>query len=677
MSKNLSDLSKQEAKKEVDKLRKRIRYHNHKYYVEDDPEISDAKYDKLLNRLYDLENKFPTLQTEDSPTQRVGGEVLDEFETVNHPKPMLSLRGVHNEDDVFDFFETCTEEIKSPSFMLEPKYDGLAIELIYKDGVLKTAATRGDGEVGEDVTENVKTIPSIPLNITDNKKTTPDTLIVRGEIYMPIDGFKQLNQNLDPENQFANPRNAAAGTLRQLDSSVVAKRPLNMFVYDLVNAKQYGASTQKEAFDLLSTWGFRVNHDFIKVVNKQENVMKYHKTIENSRSALNYEVDGIVIKVNAFGKQETMGKRSRDPRWALAYKFTPKRKETEIKNIRTQVGRTGALTPVADLAPITLDGVQIEHASLHNLDEVKTKDIRVGDSVLVERAGDVIPQIVKSFPDQRNGKEEKYTLPDKCPECGGTIRVSDDEKQAFCTNLNCPAQVQERIKHYVSRDGLDIDGLGNERVKQLYNENILESLPDIYRLEKDDLVPLEGYGEKSADNLINELSDAKTPRLDEFLYALGIREVGEHIAKCLANQYDSINEIMNANVNELTNIEDIGPIVADQINSFFSGKSKTMVNELLSLGVNPQSHKDRLTPLSDTKFVLTGSLDRFTRSEAKDLLEKHGGRVTSSVSSNTDYLIVGDSPGSKYDKAQTLDSVEILMEDDFKDYLQKNNISFQ
>jgi DNA ligase (NAD+) len=667
----------EQAEKAAQKLRKAIRYQNYRYYVLDDPVISDREYDELMQDLHVLEEEYPAVRSPDSPTQQVGGEPRDELGLVDHPSPMLSLKAVYDEDDVRSFDETCRAELslETVEYVAEPKYDGLAIELIYESGRLSTASTRGDGDTGEDVTANVKTIKEVPLVLLAQEDTpVPDRLVVRGEIYMRRDEFEALNherrgEGLEP---FANPRNAAAGSVRQLDPEVTQQRPLHIFLYD-VEAGRSDLDTQWQVLKTLPGWGLRVNQARNRKCSAVDELLQYHQDMADVRDDLPYEIDGVVYKVNPLAYWEDLGTRTRDPRWALAFKFQPRRATTTVKDIVVQVGRTGKLTPVAHLAPVHIGGVEVRRASLHNQSEIERKDIRIGDRVLVERAGDVIPQIVKSITDDRDGSEQEFHMPDACPECGAEVVMSDDKKQAHCPNLNCPAQLRGRITHYASRQAMDIEGLGEKRAQQLIDAGLVERLSDLYSLTREDLLSLERYGEKSADNLLRKIEDSTEATLPRFLYGLGIPLVGEHVARVLAEHYAVLDELLAASREELESIGEVGPQVAHSIVTFFAGdENRQIIHELREAGLaltNPYAEEQE-QPLQGLTFVFTGELDRWTRDEVKRYVERLGGRATSSVSGQTDFVIAGPGAGSKLDEAQERD-IRVMDEGEFMAFVEE------
>jgi len=667
----------EEAKEAVETLREAIRYHNYRYYVLDDPAISDAEYDELLADLRALENKFPNLQSPDSPTQQVGGEPRDELGLVDHPSPMLSLKAVYDEEDVRSFDETCRAELglETVEYVAEPKYDGLAIELIYESGRLSVAATRGDGDTGEDVTANVRTIKEVPLVLLDQEAVPPGQLVVRGEVYMRRDEFEALNRQRSEEGlqPFANPRNAAAGSLRQLDPKVTKQRPLHIFLYAVAGSDGYTFDTQWKVLETLPKWGLRVNQERNCICSGVDELLAYHQDVADVRDDLTYEIDGVVYKVNRLADWEVLGTRTRDPRWALAFKFQPRRAITMVEDVVVQVGRTGKLTPVAHLAPVHIGGVEVRRASLHNQSEIERKDIRIGDRVLVERAGDVIPQVVKSMADERDGSEQAFHMPEECPVCGAEVVMSDDKKQARCPNVNCPAQLWGRIAHYASRQAMDIEGLGEKRAQQLIDAGLVERLSDLYSLTQEDLLSLEGYGQKSIDNLLREIEDSKETTLPRFLYGLGIPLVGEHLVQVLAEEWESLDKLREASQEELEAIDEIGPQVAHSVVNFFAEKeNRQVIGEIREAGLsltNPYA-EEREQPLQGLTFVFTGELDRWTRDEVKRYVERLGGRATSSVSGQTDYVIAGHGAGAKLDEARERD-IKVMDEEAFVAFVEE------
>jgi DNA ligase (NAD+) len=671
-----------EAREAVDALREAIRYHNHRYYVLNAPVISDATYDALMEDLRQLEAAYPELQSATSPTQQVGGEPRDELGLVEHAAPMLSLKAVYEAEGVRNFDETCRAELGADvvAYVAEPKYDGLAVELVYEGGALQVAATRGDGETGEDITANVKTITAVPLVLREAEATPPpDRLVVRGEVYMPKEAFNAMNRRRIEADQepFANPRNAAAGSLRQLDPNVTERRPLNVFFYAVANAQELGLETQWEVLQTLPRWGLRVNREQAERSEGVDALLAYHERMAGRRDDLAYEIDGVVYKVDRLEAHATLGVRSRDPRWALAYKFRPRRDTTTLRDIKVQVGRTGQLTPVAKLAPVHIGGVEVSRASLHNQSEIRRKDIRVGDEVLVERAGDVIPHIVKPIPEARDGSETAFQMPEQCPACGADVVMSDDQKMARCPNINCPAQLRERLTHFASRAAMDIEGLGEKRAEQLIDAGLVERISDLYDLTKDDLLSLERFAETSAQNLLDEIEGSKETTLARFIYALGVPQVGEHLARVLAEHYPTLDALAAADEAALEAIHEIGPQVARSVAGFFDeDRNRAMIAAMRDAGLtlrNPAAEAGA-QPLEGLTFVFTGELDRWTRDEVQRLVERQGGRATSSVSGETDYVVAGPGAGAKLDEARDRD-VPVLDEAEFIELLEEQGVA--
>ncbi|MCF7885508.1 MAG: NAD-dependent DNA ligase LigA [Candidatus Marinimicrobia bacterium] len=659
--------------KRVQELRKKINDANYNYYVLDNPTISDAEYDRSMRELQELEEEHPELKTPDSPTQRVGAEPVDEFGTVEHTIPLLSLNNAMNEGELKDFVDRVMRNLESGKveFVAEPKIDGLAVELIYENGVFATGSTRGNGFTGENITQNLRTIESIPLRLRGDKLDVPELLEVRGEVYMTRSDFEKMNEEQEAKGEkvFSNPRNAAAGSLRQLDPSITAERPLNIYLYSLGASSGINIESQMELIEKLPQWGLRVNPN-IDICEDYEAMCKYWQNMEANRDNFAYEIDGVVFKVNSFQQQDELGSTTRSPRWAIAGKFKAQQEITKIEEIEASVGRTGAVTPVAHLKQVIINGVKVTNATLHNQDEIDRKDIREGDWVVVQRAGDVIPQVVKVVKDRRDGSEKTYHIPDNCPVCGGKVVREQDDARHYCTNISCPAQLKGRIRHFASKNAMDIEGLGEKLVDQLVEENMVEKIEDIYSLRKTDLINLERMGEKSSQNLLDAIENSKEIRLARFVYALGIRNVGRHAARVLVDAFKTIDNIMNASEDEIGDIYEIGPIMAENVAAFFSEeRNLKTIHSLLDQGLKLQTpSKAETEKLQDKTFVFTGALENYTRSEAKQLIEDLGGRATSSVSGNTDYVIVGENPGSKADKARDL-GVEILSEDDFEDMI--------
>ena len=656
-----------DVEERIKELREEIRKHDYYYFVKDDPKISDVEYDKLMQELEELEEENPELITSDSPTQRVGGEPIDEFKKVEHEVPLLSLDKAFSAGELRDFNDRVMRQIeRNISYAVELKIDGLSASLRYEEGRFVQGATRGNGQIGEDVTHNLKTIRSIPLKLEEEV-----TLEARGEVFMPLDEFKELNEakKAEEEEGFANPRNAAAGSLRQLDPQIAANRPLDIFIYDsgYMNNKEF--NTHSKRLDYLEELGFKVNRHH-KLCADIEEVIKYCERWQERREELNYEIDGIVVKVNSLELREVLGATSKHPRWAIAYKFPAQQKETVIKDIEVTVGRTGTLTPTAILEPVFLDGSTVGRANLHNQDELDRKDVRIGDRVVVQKAGDIIPEVVEVLPEKRTGGEEKFKLPNNCPVCGAEAVRLEGEADKRCMGGACPAKLREGILHFVQRDAMNIDGVGPALVEQLLEKELVSDVADLYYLEKEQLVQLERMAEKSSQNVLEAIEDSKDNGLAQVLYGLGIRFVGSRVAEVLAQNFAHIDEIVGANKEELTAIDEIGPKIAESIVTYFEQKRNLeIIKKFKEAGVDFSSQQEiKEQSLADKKFVFTGALDDFTRSEAKEEITSRGGRVTSSVSGATDYLVVGDNPGSKYDKAQEL-GTEILEEEEFKELL--------
>jgi len=654
-------------KDSISELRKQINNHNYQYYILDNPIISDYEYDNLMRKLQDLEKKYPDLITQDSPTQRVGASPLDAFDSVDHSIPMLSLENAMNSEELFQYYERTKRGLQTDldiDFIAEPKLDGIGVELVYENGLFTYGLTRGDGIKGENITQNLKTIKAIPLSIRTEKFSAPELLEVRGEVFMEKDKFKIFNDNrLKNELPiFANPRNAAAGSLRQLDSSITASRPLSIYCYEpgKINGRKF--DNHIDFLSTLTDWGFPVNRE-IKLVKNLEGIISYHKKLEEKRSALPYEIDGTVFKVNNIKQREILGLRSRSPRWAIAGKFKAEQVTSVVVDIIASIGRTGAVTPVAKLKPVSVGGVIVTNATLHNQDEIDRKDVRIGDTVLVQRAGDVIPEVVKIIANKRPSGTTKYILPSECPVCGKEVKRPKDESVTRCNNLLCPAQTKGRIKHFISKGGLDIEGFGDKLVDQLVDKNLLKTFDDVFKLNFDDLESLDRMAEKSAQNVISAINDSKKTTFSKFIYALGIRNVGAHLSKVLEEKFESdIGKFQKASIEELEEINEVGPIVAEAIVNFWSNETNlNMVNECFRYGVSFYQKKLESQNLSGLSFVFTGTLKTIKRSEAKNYVESHGGHLSSSVSKNTDFLVAGNSSGSKLKKAQDL-NIKIIDE---------------
>lgn len=654
-------------------LRNIINYHNHRYHVLDDPQISDSEYDQLLNELRALEEKDPSLLTLDSPTNRVGGDISDKFDKIIHPAQILSLANAFDRDGLTAWLERISkidERVLDADFVIEPKLDGLTVVLHYEDGIFVRGATRGNGEVGEDITNNLKTISSLPLSIpvSPNAPVIPGKFIVRGEVFIGLKDFELLNKNQAKlgEKIYQTPRNTAAGALRQLDPGVTASRPLQMLVYAILDADEKLPNTQMEHLDLLISAGFPVS-GYTELAKNIDEVINYCEAWIEKRASLPYEIDGAVVKINDLNLSEGLGIVGKDPRGAVAFKFPAQEVTTKLRDIGVKVGRTGVLTPFAVLEPVDIGGVIVKQATLHNFDYIDEKDIRIGDNVRVKRAGDVIPYIIGPIISDRNGNEKKFEIPKKCPVCGQSVSKIEGEVAWYCVNPACPEQLIRNIEHFVSRATLDIVGLGIKIVEQLVNEKLIKDVADLYSLSKDDLINLEGFAEKKVDNLLASIEKSKSQALEKLIFALGIRGVGEVVASDLTNYYSDLAQIAKASVEDFEKIEGIGPNIANAIVDWFSHPANQKVIEKLRLGgmwptVDLDRVKDRgPQPFSGYTFVVTGTLAGYTRSEVKKLIEEKGGKVSSSVSKKTSYVVVGEKPGSKAKKANDL-GIEILDE---------------
>ena len=654
-----------------------LNQHNYRYYVLDDPSVTDSEYDRQMLTLLSLEQQYPQLLRADSPSQRVGGEALAAFSQIKHEVPMLSLDNAFSDDELLDFERRVKERLNSSDeivFVCEPKLDGAAVSLVYRDGDLIYGATRGDGNVGEDITANVRTIKSIPLRLRGNN--LPSLLEVRGEIYLPNAGFERLNALAAArgEKTFVNPRNAAAGSLRQLDSKITATRPLEMCAYSV---GQYSAENQPDSHYkmllALAEWGFKINRH-MEIVSGAEGCIDYYNRLTVTRDQLPYDIDGIVYKVNTLSLQRRLGFVAKAPRWAIARKFPAQEEMTEVLGIEFQVGRTGAVTPVARLRPVFVGGVTVSNATLHNGDEIKRLGVRVGDTVIIRRAGDVIPQVAKVVIERRPTDTQTIRFPDRCPVCQSPVLKAEGEAVARCSGgLFCAAQIKQAIKHFASRKAMDIDGLGDKLVDLMVDEGVIFSVADLYDLTVDGIVGLDRLAEKSATNLVNAIAESKPTTLAKFLYALGIREVGEATARALANHFGSIEEIAVASFERLIDVEDVGPIVAKHIKNFFSNPDNVaIIQALQKTGVNwPEIDLDAVSekPLQGQTWVLTGSLEIMSRAEAKDALLALGAKVSSSVSAKTNCVVAGPGAGSKLSKAEGL-GISVIDENSFLEFLQ-------
>jgi len=668
-------MDQDKAEQELRALREQINYHNHLYYVLDDPEVSDAAYDRLMRRLQELEEAFPELLTPDSPSQRVGAAPLEAFGTVEHTLPMLSLENAMDTGEARELDERIKRQLGMTGdmgYVAEPKLDGVAVELVYERGLFTVGSTRGDGRIGEDVTQNLRTIRSVPLRLLETgDPPLPDRLEVRGEVYIGNADFEALNERRAAEGEplFANPRNAAAGSLRQLDPRVTAGRPLALFCHGLGEVRGADLTSQWAFLRALPRWGLPVSREVRQCAGIEE-AIGYFQDMMERREGLAYEVDGVVLKVDDFSVQRELGVKARSPRWAFACKFPPHQETTRVLDITAQVGRTGTLTPVAELEPVRVGGVEVRRASLHNQDEVDKKDVRVGDTVVVQRAGDVIPEVVKVVASRREGDPPRYRLPAACPVCGAAVVRPEGEAAARCTGLSCPAQLKERIKHFASKGGMDIEGLGDKLVAQLVDKEMVRDVADLYELTLEDLAGLERMAEKSARNLVAAFEESREVPLDRFIYALGIRFVGEHVAAVLADHYGSLEALQVSSAEELEAIYEIGPQVAGSVSAFFrEAKNLATLERLFEAGVDPAGvETKRGDRLAGKTLVITGTLEGMSRAEAERRVAEQGGRVTSSVSKKTDYVVAGASPGSKLEKARAL-GVAVIGEEELFELL--------
>ena len=665
-------MERQEAERQIEQLRQQLHHHNYRYHVLDDPQITDAEYDQLMRHLQEMEAAFPDLIKPDSPTQRVGATPLEGFGTVLHALPMLSLDNAFSTAEVRDFDARIRRQLGQSDlieYVTEPKIDGLAVELVYVDGLFVQGSTRGDGVRGEDITQNLRTVKTIPLRLIAAHGALPQHLEVRGEVYMTKRDFQRLNARREEEGEptFANPRNASAGSLRQLDPRITAGRPLAMFCYGVGRIEGLTFETQWDVLQRLARWGFRINPHSEKCQGIEAALACYER-LREQREELPYEIDGMVVKVNSLALQDALGTRSRSPRWALAYKFEPKQAVTQVKDIAVQVGRTGALTPVALLEPVQVAGVEVSRASLHNPDEIARKDVRTGDWVMIQRAGDVIPEIVEVLKERRTGAEKPFEMPPRCPICGSAVVRLEDEVVPRCVGLSCPAKLKESIVHFASKRAMDIEGLGDKTVDQLVERGLVKDIGDLYFLTKDDLLKLERLADKSASNLITAIERSQQTTLPRLLYALGIRHVGEHVAAVLAREYPDWQALQRAAYEELQGIHEIGPRIAQSIVAFFQDAGNQGVLEKLHRGgvrATPLQRPAVDQSLRGKTLVFTGELQNYTRAEAKRLVEARGGRVTSSVSRSTSYVVAGADAGSKLDQARKL-GVSMLTEEEFQ-----------
>ncbi|MGF7400236.1 NAD-dependent DNA ligase LigA [Thermoanaerobacterium thermosaccharolyticum] len=653
----------------IKELKDKLNHHNYMYYVLDRPEISDYEYDMMMRELIKLEEEHPEFKTPDSPTQRVGGEPVKEFEPFTHVVVMQSLANAFSEGELRDFDRRVRSSVGDAEYVVELKIDGLSVELIYENGIFTIGSTRGDGFVGENVTNNLKTIKSIPLRIKDNLN-----LIVRGEVFMPRASFEKLNEEreLNGESLFANPRNAAAGSLRQLNPKITAKRDLDIFVFNLQRIEGVELKTHVEALEFLKEQGFKVS-PHLKICKNIDEVIEDINYIRTIRDSLPYDTDGAVVKVNDLEKREILGSTVKDPRWAIAFKYPAERQKTKVKDIIVQVGRTGALTPTAILEPVKIAGSIVSRATLHNEDYIKEKDIRIGDTVIIQKAGEIIPEVVSVVVEDRKGHEKNFFMPDTCPECGATTVRLPGEAVTRCTGLNCPAKLKRGIIHFASKDAMDIDGLGPAVIGQLLDNHLIHNIADLYYLKYDDLIKLDRMGDKSVKNLLNAIEESKGRDLDRVIFGLGIDLIGSKAASILANHFKTMDSLEEASFDELTNIEEVGPKMADSIIAFFKEKqNREILDKLKEAGVNMVKKKSENTSniFDGLTFVLTGTLSNYTRDEAKKLIEERGGKVTGSVSKKTNYVVAGTDPGSKLSKAQQL-GVKVIDEEEFENMLKQ------
>jgi DNA ligase (NAD+) len=650
-----------EIVEKIQELRKTLHHHNHRYYVLDDPEISDSEYDRLMQELVGLEKAHPDQASPDSPSARVGAPPLAKFDSIAHSIPMLSLDNGFADEDILDFDKRIKRLLERQSDVLytaEPKMDGVAVELVYEAGKLLTASTRGDGFTGEVITANVKTIGAVPLLMqAASSAAMPARLEVRGEVFIGLESFKKWNlERIDQElPPFANPRNAAAGSLRQLDSKITATRPLEIFFYGVGVLEGPGYRSHWDQLQALKKWGFRIN-PLIRPRISIDDVLLYYRELGEQRHQLPYDIDGMVVKVDSLLLQQKLGATTRSPRWAIAYKFQAVQETTVLESIEIQVGRTGTLTPVAHLQPVKVAGVTVSRATLHNEDEIEKKDVRIGDTVLVQRAGDVIPEVVKVISSKRTGDEKIFSMPAECPVCGSSVIRMEGEAATRCINSGCPAQVKERIKHFASKSAFDIDGMGDKLVDQLVEKGLLTSFADLFKLDQDTLAGLDRMGDKSAENLMSAMEASKRISFARFLYALGIRHAGEHVAVLLAENFAGLEDLMDCSEQDLTEIEGVGPVVAESIAGYFRQENNRLtIRALLDSGVKILFESRKKSGSLDGKtVVVTGSLGDMTRRQAKEMITAAGGKVSTTVSRNTDFVVAGESPGSKLARAKEL-----------------------
>ncbi|GGF26277.1 DNA ligase [Halobacillus andaensis] len=665
-------MNRQEAQQRLESLRNEIHQYNYEYHTLDAPSVSDYEYDKKMRELLDLESKFPDLVTADSPSQRVGAEPLSAFQKVRHNVAMLSLGNAFDEQELRDFDRRVREGTgEEVTYVCELKIDGLAVSLTYEDGVLVRGATRGDGTVGEDITVNLRTIRTIPLRLH-----SPETVEVRGEAFMPKNSFLKMNEAREEkgEEPFANPRNAAAGSLRQLDPKVAAKRNLDIFLYGVGEWQGESSNSHSQRLERMKELGLKTNPEWKKCQSIDE-VIEYVNGWVERRPDLDYEIDGIVIKVDRLDQQEALGFTAKSPRWATAYKFPAEEAVTKLNDIELSVGRTGVVTPTAILEPVKVAGTTVQRASLHNEDLIRERDIRIGDTVVIKKAGDIIPEVVRVLIEQRSGEEEPYAMPEHCPECESTLVRLEEEVALRCINPNCQAQLREGLIHFVSRNAMDIDGLGEKVIAQLFQENLIAAIADLYKLQREELLQLERMGEKSVENLLTAIEASKDNSLEKLLFGLGIRYVGTKAAQTLAQEFETMDALSQTDAETLMLVPEIGEKMADSIARYFAKPQVLdLIEDLKRLGINMEykgpkkSEGPEDSPFKGKTIVLTGKMENFTRSEAKNIVQELGGKVTGSISKNTDLLIAGEDAGSKYDKAEKL-GVEIWNEEEFANAL--------
>ncbi len=658
------------------KLAKQLHHHNYRYHTLDQPEITDAEYDQLMQQLLEIENRYPELATPESPSQRVGSSPLEGFSEATHASPMLSLENAFDAENLKSFdsrikrFLSRTEDLE---YICEPKLDGVAVALTYQQGKLIRGATRGNGIKGENITQNVRTIGAIPITLQND---FPDQLEVRGEIYMELESFRKLNQQRREEGEptFANPRNLTAGSLRQLDPRLTAARPLTISCYGIGEMSGPAPETHLELLQSLRRWGLKVNLDVVKTAENIESVISCYNELQQLRDQLPYEIDGMVVKVNQRVLQQELGEKSRTPRWAIACKFPARQEETILESVRLQVGRTGAVTPVANLRPVNVSGVTVSSASLHNWDEIERLDLRIGDTVIVERAGDVIPDIVRVVKEKRSGNETPIPEPSHCPVCHSPLLKEQDGVVPRCQNLSCPARLKEALKHYCSRGAMDIEGLGDRLIDQMLRLKLITNIADLYRLTKEDLFQFDRMGDKLADKLLQAIAASKDRPLENFIFGLGIRHVGSHLAKVLSRRFNTLEKLITASSEELLAIHEIGSQVSDSVIRFFADENnRRLLKELAELGINPRSsYQESSNQLQGKTFVFTGALEHFSRAEGQTLVEAQGGRASGSVSKKTDYVIAGPGAGSKLTKAEQL-GITILSETEFLELIGQEN----